>query len=281
MLIGENTRVKLLDKYLFREMVFPFLYGFLIILLLVFGNIVYSYLDLIVSRINEWYLVLSFLMCKLPSCVLISFAAGGIFAASIGINRMVKDSELVIIKNSGVSDFRIFGSIMVFAVLLTMVAYLFQEVIVVKAEEKSESILNTLYSIPGDLPIEPNIFIKTADYAVYVNSIVRTNSGVVYNKVQLYRLNRDFPTIINAKLAKENNGYWTLEDGYSCNFNSDGSPNIVAKFKTLKIDISDSVFAQITSPIKDAKILSARELYNQIKIRKASGMNIDDLVFQR
>ena len=269
--------MKVLDKYLFKEMFFPFLYGFLIILILVWGNIVYSYLNLIVSRINEWYLVLNFLICKIPSCVLISLAAGGIFGVSIGLNRIIKDREMVAIRSAGITSFRIFISIMIFGLFITFIGYLFQEIIVVKAEDKGVQILKTLYSTPGDLPIEPDVFIKTDRYSIYISSVERKGDEVIYHNVQLFRLNSSYPAIINAKEAIENNGYWLLKNGFSSSFNSDGSPNIVSSFKTLKIDINNDIFSKITNPIDEEKSLSSKELYDLIKDRSQAGLNTKDL----
>ncbi|MBQ7256884.1 MAG: LptF/LptG family permease [Abditibacteriota bacterium] len=269
--------MKVLDKYLFKEMVFPFLYGFLIILILVWGNIVYSYLNLIVSRISEWYLVLNFLICKLPSCVLISLAAGGIFGVSIGLNRIIKDSEMVALRSAGITSGRIFLSLMIFGIFITLVGYLFQEIIVVRAEDKSFNILQTLYSIPGDIPIEPDVFVKTDQYSIYINSIERNTKEVIYHQVQLYRLNSGYPTIINAKEAIENNGYWFLKDGFCTSFNKDGSPNTVTTFKTLKLEISSDIFSLITAPIEEEKALSSKQLYEEIKTRSKAGQNTRDL----
>ncbi len=272
--------MKLLDKYLFKEMTYPFLYGFLIILILVWGNIVYSYLNLIVSRINEWYLVLNFLLCKIPSCVLISLAAGGIFGVSIGLNRVIKDSEMVAIKSAGITSFRIFMSIMIFGVFITIIGYIFQEIIVVRAEDKGAKILKTLYSIPGDIPIEPDVFVRCDQYSVYVNSIERENNSIIYHNVQLYKLTPSYPTVINAKEAKEQGGYWLLKDGFTASFNQDGSPSIVSTFKTLKLDIRSDVFSKITNPIEEEKALSSKALIKEIRSRSQAGLNTKDLVLE-
>lgn len=269
--------MKILDKYLFKEMIFPFIYGFLIILILVWGNIVYSYLNLIVSRINEWYLVLNFLFCKIPSCVLISLAAGGIFGVSIGLNRINKDSEMIAIKSGGISSIRIFSSILIFGVFITLVGYLFQELIIVKAEDKGRDILNTLYSIPGDLPIEPDLFLKADDYSIYIGSIERENDEIVYHNLELYKLNGLYPTIITSKEAIENNGYFLLKNGSTVSFDDKGSPNTIVHFKTLKLQISSDVLSNIANPIDEVKSLSSGQLIKEINLRKSAGIDKKDL----
>ena len=139
--------MKILDRYLLKEMGYPFLYGFLIILLLVFGNIVYSNLNLIVSRLNQWYLVTIYLACTIPNSMLISLPAGAIFGSSIALLRMQRESELTAIRVSGVPNQRLFASIMIFGVIITFIGYFFQEVIVIKAQAKAHETLNTLFSV--------------------------------------------------------------------------------------------------------------------------------------
>lgn len=269
--------MKILDRYLFKEMIFPFIYGFLIILILVWGNIVYSYLTLIVTRLSEWYLVLNFLLCKIPGCVLISLAAGGIFGVCIGLNRICKDSEMVALKSGGITSIRIFASLLIFGLFVSLTGYVFQEIIVVKAEEKGQNILDILYSVPGDLPIEPNLFIKTNDYSVYVGYINRENDKLIYHDVELYKLTDKFPSVVTAEYAIENHGLWLLNNGWTYSFNPDGSPNVVTNFKTLKVNIADNMFSSLTKPSDDYKSLSANELYKEIVKRKNLSMRADDL----
>lgn len=258
-------------------MIFPFIYGFLIILILVWGNIVYSNLTLIVTRINEWYLVLNFLLCKIPSCVLISLAAGGIFGVCIGLNRIIKDSEMTAVRSGGISSSRIFLSLLLFGFLISLIGYIFQEIIVVKAEEKSQNILDTLYSVPGDLPIEPDIFVKTKEYSVYIGYINREDGVITYYNIELYRLSSVFPTIITAQSAIEENGIWLLKKGYIYKFNSNGSPNIISEFKTMKINISDNFISSVIKPVNSIHNLSAGELIKKIREKKSHSLNTKDL----
>ncbi|MBQ0104947.1 MAG: LptF/LptG family permease, partial [Armatimonadetes bacterium] len=269
--------MKILDKYLLREMTFPFIYGFLIILILVWGNIVYSYLNLIVSRINEWYLVLNFLVCKIPSCMLVSLAAGAIFGVSIGLNRITKDSEMVALRSGGISTSRIFISVMIFGLCITVLGYFFQEIVSVQAEKSSQKILNTLYSIPGDLPIEPDIFVKSDDYTVYVGSVERNDTDVIYHNVELYKISNVYPIIITADYASENNGSWLLHNGWVLKFNSDGSPKILTDFKLMKIKISENIYSEITNPLTEAKNLGTMELYREIQAKREVSLNTRDL----
>ena len=271
--------LKILDKYLLREMCYPFLYGFLIILLLVFGNIVYSNLSLIVSRIEQWYLVATYLFCKLPSAMLISLPAGAIFGASISLLRMQRESELTAIKVSGVSNQRIFASIITLGIILTLIGYFFQEIVVVFFEKKAAFTLETLFSIPGDLPIEPNLFVKAGDYCIRVQSITRTkDEKTVYNYVMLYKSDfREYPTQITAKKATEENGYWVLEDGTTIDFNKDSTPNIISRFKILRLKIDTSVFSSFTSSVREGSTYSAMQLKDMVEKNKQAGIPSNSL----
>ena len=184
---------------------------------------------------------------------------------------------MVAIKTGGISSIRIFVSLMIFGLFVSLIGYVFQEIIVVVSENKAYEIEKLLYEIPGDLPIEPDVFVKSGEYSIYVNNIERNNGEIIYNNIQLYKIQGKFPIIITAEKAIEKNGLWILKNGFNSSFNTDGSPRIVTKFKTLKIRINADEFLNYIKPTGQEKTLSARELLKMINIRKKASLNSDDL----
>src|SRR5512133_1865830 len=100
--------MKLLDRYVIREMITPFLAGFFVILILLLGNIVYNNIDTIVAKIGQWRLVLYFILLKSPAFVILSLPAGALFGCSLAISRLVKDNEITVMRAAGISLRRIF-----------------------------------------------------------------------------------------------------------------------------------------------------------------------------
>ncbi|MBP5274736.1 MAG: LptF/LptG family permease [Abditibacteriota bacterium] len=271
--------MRLLDKYLLKETLAPFFLGFFLILILVFGNIVYSNLNLIVSRLSQWRPVSCYLLCKLPGCILMSLPAGAIFGACMGLGRLSGENELTAIRIAGVPSARIFAAVMCFGALLTVAGYMFQELIIVRSERAAENILKKIYSVPGDLPIEPDVFVKSGDYCIRVRNIERSGGRLLYRKVLLYSLSwtNDFPALITADSAEERSGVWILRNGTAYTFDKKGLPATCAAFETFSLDIDSSVFSSIINAPKENSAYSGLQLRRKVAEYKKAGIKPGDL----
>ncbi|MBO4548822.1 MAG: LptF/LptG family permease [Abditibacteriota bacterium] len=270
--------MRLLDKYLIREMAGPFLLGFFLILILVFGNIVYANLNLIVSRLPQWRLVACYLLCRLPGCVLISLPAGAIFGTCMGLGRLARENELTAIGIGGIRPGRIIRSALCFGVILTILGYVFQEYAVVRSESAADGIMKRIYSVPGDLPIEPDIFVKSGDYCIRVGNIERKGGNIIYHRVMLFSLDQsgDYPALVTARSATGDRGVWTLRNGCSYMFDNRGLPGAALAFETMELHIDTSVFASLVGASRDNASYSCLQLREKVRQLKKAGIKPGD-----
>ncbi len=141
--------MKILDKYVAREMFVPFIAGFSVVLVLLVGNILYNNIGLIVSKLHMWPDLLYYIFLQTPYFVMLALPAGALFGCSLAVSRLARDSEISMMRMAGISVRRIFLPIFAIGILISILAYAFQEGVTVWAERESVRVLKKIWLTSG------------------------------------------------------------------------------------------------------------------------------------
>lgn len=266
--------MKTLDKYVAREMMVPFAAGFLVVLVLLVGNIVYNNVGLIVSKMRQWPDLLYYILLQTPYFVLIALPSGALFGCSLAVSRLARDSETTMMRMAGVSVRRIFLPIIVAGALISVVAYVFQEGVTAWAEQQSVKVLKRLWLAPGPPPVEANVFFRIDNYYFYVNSVSRAHGGFELSKVMVYEppAMKGFATLTTAETATERNRVWTLRNGTIYRVSAAGDPEMIGKFQRLKLDLRRALADYILREQKAPRAMTIAELRKQMDTLGAGGL---------
>jgi lipopolysaccharide export system permease protein len=261
--------MKSLDKYIFKEMIVPYLAGFSIILVLLIGNIIYNNIDLIVSQIDRWPLVCNYILLQIPQYILLALPAGALFGASLALNRLSRDSEITVMRMAGISLKRIFVPIIIMGLMTSIVSYIFQEQIIVRAQKKSDEIIQKLWTDTGTPPIQQNVFFQVDKYFFYINSIQTSGSKTTLRNIMIYEPSESggFPTLTTAKSAYMKHRVWYLTDGNLFRIDDNGFPQLSAKFAQMKLDTAKPIsdyFAQAEISPKSMNTFQLKDKINQL-----------------
>lgn len=269
--------MKTLDKYVVREMVVPFVAGFAVVLVLLIGNIVYNNIGIIVSRLGQWPDVLYFVLLQSPYFVMLALPAGALFGCSLAISRLTRDSEITMIRMAGVSVKRIFLPIFIVGILISGVAYLFQECVTVWAERESAKVLARLWIAPGPPPIEANVVFTVDNYSFYCDTVDRRNGKLVLGDVTVWERpgSGGFPTLTTAKIAVEENKVWVLKDGTTMRINKDGDPELMGRFKKMKLDLRRPLNDYLITKEKTPRAMTLAQLRSQMRLLDKTGLKTD------
>lgn len=266
--------MKTLDRYVAREMLVPFIAGFLVVLVLLVGNIVYNNIALIVSRIGQWPLLLYYILLQTPYFVMLALPSGALFGCSLAVSRLARDSEIAVMRMAGVSVLRIFLPIFVVGALVSVVAYVFQEAVTEWAGRESVKVVKRLYLAQGPAPVEANIFFRVENCYFYVHHVERREGRLELANVMIYELPtaQGYPTLTTAKSAVEENRVWVLRDGVSYRMNSQGDPELVAQFAKSKLDLRRALTDYIAEEQKTPKTMTIAQLREQMNVLGKSGL---------
>lgn len=266
--------MKTLDKYVAREMVVPFIAGFAAVFVLLVGNIIYNHIPFIVSRLQQWPDVLYYILLQTHYCVMLALPSGALFGCSLAVTRLARDSELTMMRMAGVTLRRVFLPIFVIGALVSVVAYVFQEKVAIWAEQQSVGVLKRLWLAPGPPLLEANVFFKVDNYYFYVNGLERKGSKLQLSKVMVYEppTGRGYPTLTTAESAAEENHVWVLRNGVIYRVNPVGDPEMIGRFKRMKLDLRRALTDYFLQEQKRPQAMTITELRNRIGVLGKGGL---------
>jgi lipopolysaccharide export system permease protein len=216
--------MKLLDRYLLRELVGPFLFGVGVVLMLFEGSVIFTVLNTLDQRASLWGLA-RVLLFKVPYLLVWSAPVATLFASAFAINRLGRDNEITCIRSAGVSVRRICLPIAAVGLLVSVLAFVANERLVPWAERKANETMRRMAIAQAIPQIQPNIFFNTENYWFYVGSVqkIGIRDVAVYN-VLIYHLPDDgrLPTLMTAKRGRSHGLIWEFEDGWNVTFKADG-----------------------------------------------------------
>lgn len=270
--------MKTLDRYVAREMVVPFIAGFSVVLILFVGTIIYNNTQLIGSRLQQWPQVLWYILLQTPRYAMLALPSGALFGCSLAVSRLAHDSETTMMQMAGVSVKRILLPLFIIGALLCCTAYLFQEKVMVWAEQKSAEVYTRLANAPGPMPIQAKVVFWADNYCFYVNTVQRQGGSFALSKVLIYEppaTANGFPTLTTADSATERGRVWTLHNGTIFRMSESGDPELVGRFETMKLDLRHALADYLNQAQRLPEAMSIGELRDQMKILAKSGLKSD------
>ena len=110
-----ETVVRILDRYIWKELFFPFGLGIFVFTFLLLIDKIFDLTDLIINKGVPVHLVALLLAYILPAFLVLTVPIGFLLAILVAFGRLSADMEIVALKASGVSPLRLLRPVLVFA----------------------------------------------------------------------------------------------------------------------------------------------------------------------
>ena len=211
--------MSILQKYVLREHLFPFIMGFAVVTFLLTMDMLFDYLDLLIGKGIPGFIVLQLFMYGLGWMVALSVPCAVLVACLMTFGRLSQDNEIVALRSSGVNALSVLTPPLVASAGLTVILALFMNFVL---PETNHAFANLLIDIGRKRPaaqIQEGMFID--DFEGYSLLIGRLDdrTGKMSN-VTIYDFHAGtVPTTIFAKRGRlsysEKQGMLTLnlQDG--------------------------------------------------------------------
>ena len=108
--------MKIIDRYVWKELLVPFLLGIFVFTFLLLLDKIFDLTDLIINKGVPIPLVILLLTYILPAFLVLTIPIGFLLAILVAFGRLSADMEIVALKASGVSPLRLLRPVLVFAV---------------------------------------------------------------------------------------------------------------------------------------------------------------------
>jgi lipopolysaccharide export system permease protein len=281
--------MKLLDRYLVREMVVPFLIGQAAIVLMLTGTVLYNNAELFLTNQVPLADVARLVLYFLPFLVHMTMPVAMAVAASLTISRLSRDSEITVMRSAGVSLIRIFLPIFLTGLLVSVGDFYFGEYVVPAAMLRFNGVRAELPTHLKRLAPLTGQYIVASDnsFALFVQSMVPQRGYIALYGIQIIASPRASfsggtePILITAKQGRYENGNWILEDAFVLNYSLDGKTFTPGRAKrvTQYIPVDPQAFQSgffMQMPMGTMANSSTRtftEIGHDLKVEKAQGIH--------
>jgi lipopolysaccharide export LptBFGC system permease protein LptF len=175
------------DWYIVREFMGPFAFcviGFTIILI---SGLLFELTDLIFVKSVPVETVGRMLLYKLPDMVVLTLPIAVLFATLVSLGRLVQDSEMKVLRVSGLSFPRLILPVVILGFVVSGVTYWASEEVVPEANHKYENTLRRIIFSEGIPLIEENVFFYGGENRYFYISEVDNERRELYN-ILVYEL---------------------------------------------------------------------------------------------
>lgn len=234
--------MRLSDRYVFSELVPPFVMATLAVLMMLVGNTLFALLEPMLRQ--KWPLeaVARILVFNIPTVLVLTLPAATALAVSLAVNRMARDNEVTVFRGTGQSLLRTFAPVVVFGALISVANIYVYDRVVPWAWREQQNVETYLDALTTN-PVESGLTVRVENYTITFASAQKVSETK-------RRLNRvlltedappqaaqippgqaapavpnkpEYPIVTSAEWADYEAGVWTLHNVSYHRYNPDGT----------------------------------------------------------
>jgi lipopolysaccharide export system permease protein len=269
-------RLPILDGYLLREMLVPFLFALGAFLLFWALNIFVLAADYIINQHAPFFLVLRFVLFRIPQAIPMAFPFACLFSALLAMGRVMGDNEITAMRTAGIPVLRIAISPLLFGIAMFVIAYGMNEWIAPASVDLSTRTFYQIIYHTDALPVEPQFFRKDPDTGntFYVGQVAPDNRTML--DVQIFKPAKFGPwnETLQSKTASVAGSSLVLHDVIDTRYNTDGFVTNQQHVKDVSIGLPlGETASQFVSQVNnDPWTMSSKRLRAQVNALQAQGM---------
>ncbi len=273
--------LRILDKYIFREVTMAFFFGICAFSAVFIGS---GTLFKIARYITDYGAsvasVIKIFVYGLPAIIMWTFPMSMLLATLLTFGRLSSSSEITAMKSCGVSFFRIAAPAVILGVVVSFCAILFNEYVVPWANTAYNNVV--YYEIQGntEMKSQDHVIVKEIEdqkirrlvYAREYRAEVEQLQGVT---MQEFNEEGRVTHVENAAFAEWKNNSWIMHEGMIYDISEDEHSHSM-RFDKQILPVKASP-RQIVREQKKPEELTMQELKAQIRIMKTQYVNTGKL----
>jgi lipopolysaccharide export system permease protein len=267
--------IKLIDRYILREMLEPFLFGMAFFVAIWLIDLMMELINLIFSKGVPVSVTAMFFIYSLPPVLVISFPMAILLATLVAFGRLSSDSEVTALKAGGYSFTRIVAPAVASGLFITGLTFLFNEKIVPVANDKFSRLFRREVTLKRPLPqVSANRFFEAGPGRKFFVRQYEPKTSIMSGVIMYEGQPKDFPKVIEAEKAKLTEGACLFWNGRISDFRSGGTDYHYTYFDTMEYPIDTHYVNPDDVPDnKNPRRMDIRELYLHIKELESKGLS--------
>ncbi len=279
--------LRLVDRYLVREMLFPFVLAVAGFVLFIILNLIPQLSDFMLDRNISVRVLFQMLVYRLPELLVYGLPVGVLFAIFWALGRLSHDRELIALQAAGYSLRRLMFPVVLMGVMTTLVAFAVGELWMPWANHRYYDLLREIFFMRSVPQIRESTVIKLSETAYayierydpttkkLVNVLIFDKGGGEY----LAELNARFPKIIVAAEGIWDGEYWRLHNGKLHKLRDDGQFEYSATFERLSIR-AGPYLQRVLLEQRTPHEMGIAELSRQIRLLQEHGLGAESLIVE-
>ncbi len=274
-------RPRILDRYIFQEVVFAFLFAICAFTAVFIGS---GTLFKIARYITDYGASLSsvvkIFVYGLPAIIMWTFPMSMLLATLLTFGRLSSSSEITAMKSCGISFSRIAAPAIVLGMIVTITAILFNEHVVPWANTAYNNVV--YYEIQGNTELKSQDHIIVKEFSgdrmerlIYAREYKAQEEILEGVTMQVLNENGKVTHVENASYAEWRDEKWIMHDGMIYDLSDDERTHTM-KFDQQILPVNASP-RQIVREQKKPEELTMSELKAQIEIMKSQYVNTNKL----
>jgi len=265
----------IMDAYILRELIYPFVFAFGAYLLFWFVNIFFLAADYIINAHAPPFLVLRFLVFRIPQSTPLAFPFACLAASLLAFGRLAGDNEINALRTSGVPFLRICVTPLLCGLAMFGLSYYINETIAPITTDLSTRTFYQIIYHTEELPIVPGFFRKdeSTGNVFYVGDIAPDRKTMKNVMIFEQATTTPFRTVVNASVAQVRGQTLHLVKARVTLFKAGGEVNGSASVRDLDIGlpIGETIEQFVNTTTNDPYSANSKQLKTQIGAMQATG----------
>ena len=156
--------IKVLDKYIFKSLIGPFFFGFFLFVTIIAIDPMINALQYVVNENTAFSVMFRWFLNRLPQDMIFTFPMSVLLANLLVFGQMSRGSETTAMRAGGINFYRILVPVILFATVVTIGSYIFNETVVPGSNARAKK-------------IKRQEIMKLIEVECTENSILRTSDG--------------------------------------------------------------------------------------------------------
>jgi len=158
------------SRYIYREIVFPFIYSILVVTFVLLTNFLVRTIDKLLGKGLPIKIIFNFLYLNMAWIIALSVPMATLVAILMAYGRLSEDNEIIAMRAGGINFISILSPGIVFGVITCIVMIYFNNNILPEFNHRARLLTRDIYRKRPDLDIEPGYFVENiSGYSIYVS----------------------------------------------------------------------------------------------------------------
>lgn len=273
--------MRILDKYILKEFISPFLFGVCAFTAVFIGTgTLYRIANLINTYGASAWAAFRILVLAMPSIIVVTFPMSVLLGSLMAFGRLSSSSELIVMRSGGQNFARLAMPIFIVAFFISIGTTIFNEYVVPRANNAYNTIINE--------EVKHNVAPATQDHIVLKNVKGANISSLMYARqynsetkmltdltVQEFE-NDMLVRVEKAEWADWNGAKWVMHDGIIYDLSGGDGVERTMTFDHQALPIVQKP-DRINASQKDPDEMTIRELREQIQILDENAVNTNKM----